>query len=307
MKYTTLNRIFSTYRHGIFVLWSVLCTLQYSYAADTTRTSTREQANQYIRSIKNLKKSVFWPNINPDEFLKNIQEDISNPLAMYQGSNTNFCGYAALSFLPLNYDPMGHAKNLVNLYQQGNVLYGKALLSPSAAVRRAAGLLKFKGALDIRQAEQLWFLSLADHFKSYLNFFNKKYDPGDENTFWAAVSYGKFNRMIRTLFNYNVQARGADLRHPRVGDMYSYLQEQLQKEGTTIVFQNNVYLRKKNKSKIKPGYPTHFIVLQQIFKDTSGKINMLYWDYGFRSLRQVDDAILKKIVFGVSFAFKKIN
>ncbi len=278
---------------------------QVLYAGDTTRTSTRADALHYIRNIKNLSRSNFWPNINPEAFLKNLKEDINIPLALYQGSNTNFCGYAALSYLPLNYDPLGHAKNLIRLFEKGEVQYGEVLLQPSAAVRMVAGNLKFKGGLDIRPAEQMWFLSLSDHFKSYLNFFNKKYDPGDENTFWAAVSYGKFNRMIKKLFNYDVHARGSDLRHPRVGDMYSYLNEQLKKDGTTIVFQNNAYLRKKNKSKLKPGFPTHFIVLLEIKKYENDLIDIIYWDYGFRSLRQVTPAILKKIVFGVSFVSKK--
>lgn len=275
------------------------------YATDTTHTSTHKDALQYISNIKSLSKSIYWPNIDPAEFLKNIREDINTPLALYQGSNTNFCGYAALSYLPLNFDPLGHAKKLVRLFENGKVQYGEVLLEPSLAVRTAAGNLKFKGGLDIRPAEQMWFLSLADHFKSYLNFFNKRYDPGDENTFWAAVSYGKFNRMIKKLFNYNVHARGSDLRHPRVGDIYTYLSEQLQKDGTTIVFQNNVYLRKKNQSKIKPGYPTHFIVLLDIKKYENDLIDIIYWDYGFRTLRQVTPAILKKIVFGVSFVNKK--
>ncbi len=95
-------------------------------------------------------------------------------MALYQGSNTNFCGYAALSYLPLNFDPLGHAKNLITLFEKGEVKYGEVNLKPSLAVRMVAGNMKFKGGLDIRPAEQMWFLSLADHFKSYLNFFNKK-------------------------------------------------------------------------------------------------------------------------------------
>ncbi|MEO6404734.1 MAG: hypothetical protein ABIY51_12765 [Ferruginibacter sp.] len=275
------------------------------YATDTIYTSSHNDAVKYINSIKGLHKSSFWPNINPELFLKNIRDDINTPLDLYQGSNTNFCGYAALSYLPLNYDPLGHALKLVTLFEKGEVQYGEELLKPSAAVRKAAGNLKYKGGLDIRPAEQMWFLSLADHFKSYLNFFNKNYDPGDENKFWAAVSYGKFNRMIKKLFGYHVHARGSDLMHPKVGDIYTYLQEQLKKDGITIVFQNNAYLRKKNTGKLKPGFPTHFIVLLDIKKYENDLIDILYWDYGFRTLRQVNPAILKKIVFGISFISKK--
>ncbi|MEO7445536.1 MAG: hypothetical protein ABIT96_12965 [Ferruginibacter sp.] len=271
-----------------------------SNAGDTVSISTRQEAINYIHNIKTIAPSSFWPHLKPEKFLRNVLEDINNPNALYQGNNTNFCGYAALTYMPLHYDPLGHAKKLIALYQYGEVLYGKAHLKPSAAVRNAAGNLVYKGALDVRGAEQMWLLTLADHFKSYLNFFNRKYKAGDENSFWAGVSYGKFNRMIRTLLGYELHARGSDLRHPRLGDIYTYLQEQLTLGGTTIVFQNNAYLRKKAKGKFKPGYPTHFIVLQSIRKINDSLITMTYWDYGFETLRQVSPAVLKKIIFGVT-------
>jgi hypothetical protein len=274
-------------------------------AADTTYLSSRADALKYIESLRKLEKSKYWPSITPDAFIRNIKEDILNPLALYQGSNTNFCGYAALSYLPLHHDPLGHAQKLVKLYQTGEVKYGKVTLKPTPAIRKAAGTIRFKGALDIRIAEQMWFLTLSDHFKGYINLFNRRYDPGDEDTFWAAVNYAKFNRMIRKLFDYKVDARGSDLIHPRVGDVYSYLKEKLKQDGTTIVYQNNVYLRKKNTSKVKPGYPTHYIVLLSIDKTPEDLITMIYWDYGYKSLRQVSTATLEKIVFGISFVSLK--
>ena len=84
---------------------------------------------------------------------------------------------------------------------------GRYPLNPSREIYRAAGTLRFKGILDIRPADQLWFLILADHFKSYLNFFFSRFHPGSENTFWAAVNYGKFNRIIRDMFGYQIQAK----------------------------------------------------------------------------------------------------
>src|SRR6188474_1510194 len=69
---------------------------------DSTTTSTREQALTILEKIRELKQSKIWPNVIPGLFLQNLKENISSPLSLYEGSNTNFCGYAALSYLPLH-------------------------------------------------------------------------------------------------------------------------------------------------------------------------------------------------------------
>jgi hypothetical protein len=274
-------------------------------AADTTPVSTQQQAISFIGNVKSLEQSPWWPAIKPNLFLENIKRNIYKPLELYEGSNTNFCGYAALSYLPLHDDPLGYAKNMLQLYREGSVKWGKALLEPSAQVRQQAGRLSFKGTLDVNPADQVWFMTLADHFKSYVNFFNKKYDPGDENTFWASVTYGKFNRMVRELFNYKVHARGSDLLHPWIKDLYSYIKDQMQ-TGTTALFLNNAYLYKKQHTVLKPGTPTHYVIILDMYK-TDDLITIIYWDYGFRSLRQVTPRFLKKIIFGITHCTKKLS
>jgi len=109
----------------------------------------------------------------------------------------------------------------------------------------------------------MWYLTLADHYKGYLNFFNKKYDDGDENRFWASVNYAKFNRMTRELLNYNSKAKGADLMRPKVGSLYDYISEKM-KTGTVVLFINNRIVHKKDHIRIKLGIPTHFIVSKKI-------------------------------------------
>lgn len=150
----------------------------------------------------------------------------------------------------------------------------------------------------------MWFLSLADHFKGYVNFFNKNYQPGDENNFWASVNYAKFNRMVKSLFNFNVDTRGTDLIHPRIKDLYSYISHQLN-SGITVLYLNNAYLYKKKHNMLRPGIPTHYVILLSMVK-SNDLITMIYWDYGFRSLRQVSPAFLKKIIFGISHCEKKL-
>jgi len=273
-------------------------------ASDTTPISLQRDALSYLAKIESLPQSPYWPNIKPQAFLENLKMDVEAPLKMYEGSNTNFCSYAALSFLPLHDDPLGFSKMMIALYTDGKAVCGKATLDPTSAVKQVAGTLKFKGILDIHPANQLWFLSLADHFKGYLNFFNRHFDAGDEDKFWAACNYAKFNRMIKQLFNYKVDARGSDLIGPRIKDIYSYLNKRLQ-TGTTILFLNNASLHKKKHSTRRPAIPTHFLVLLGMEK-VDDIIKITYWDYGGRSLREVTPKFLDKIIFGVSHCTKKI-
>ena len=271
--------------------------------SDTTPLSTKKQALAFLEKQTELKPSNFWPNINPVIFLQNLRMNIEHPLSIYEGRSTNFCGYAALSYLPLHDDPLSYIKFMINLYKDGKANYGKEYFEPSREIKKAAGTLSFKGELDVRPADQLWFLSLADHFKGYVNFLDKHFDAGNENTFWAGVNYSKFNRMIRKLFNYQVDAVGSDLIRPGLRDAYEYLSERL-KTGTVALFVNNLDLYKKNHTRLKLGIPTHFIILLNV-EEVDDKIAITYWDYGGKTLQMVSSKFLKKIIFGVTHITKK--
>lgn len=271
-----------------------------SCAAEGTPNSTRQQALLLLKNTKLPDSSAWWPNIKLSLFVENLKANINFPLNIYQGSNTNFCGYAALSYLPLQDDPLAYTRFMLSLYVNGKAAWNNISFNPSPPIHQAAGTLRFKGVLDVRPADQLWFLVLADHFRSYLNFFNRHFHPGSENTFWAAVNYGKFNRMIRQLLGWQVEARGSDLIKPHIPDLYNYLTECL-KTGTTYLYVNNTYLHIKS-HQYKGSFPTHFIVLEQIRRipGQEDEVDIVYWDYGGRTLRQVDLRFLKRIIFGVT-------
>jgi hypothetical protein len=221
---------------------------------------------------------------------------------MYQGSNTNFCGYAAFSYLPLHNDPLQYVKFMLSLYQEGHATWNNVTFTPSPEVMLAAGTLRFKGVLDIHPADQIWFLILADHFRSYLNLFHREFHPGSENTFWAACNLGKFNRMITHMLGYKIKAIGSDLLRPGIKDLYTYLQNAVH-TGTTFLYVNNTYLHVKNHNKSKFSFPTHYIVLEEIQK-VDDVLTIIYWDYGGRTLRQVTTKFLKKILYGVTYCIK---
>jgi hypothetical protein len=271
--------------------------------ADTTPLSTQKQALQFLEKQTNLEASKFWPKVNPVSFLQNLKQNVEYPLSVHEGRGTNFCGYAALTYHPLHDDPLGYVSFMLKLFKEAKATYGKEYFEPSKAVQQAAGTLTFKGELDLRPADQLWFLVLADHFKGYLNTFNKQYNIGDENTFWPSVNFAKYNRMVRNLFNYKITSSGTDLIRPTIRDVFTYLSEGLQK-GTVTVFLSNPQLYKKNHSGLKLSIPTHFIILTNI-QQADGVIAITYWDYAGKTRQLFPEAFLKKIIFGISIASNK--
>lgn len=262
-------------------------------------TSTPQQAIAFVDSIQALDSSVYWPNIKPALFLQNLKTIIYKPISIYPGNGTNFCGYGALTYLFLQDDPLGYAKLLLQLYRDGNARFGSAFFNPTTPVLKAAGRLRYKGILDIHPAEQMWFLTLADHYKGYLNIFNRRYDPGDEDTFWASVNFAKFNRMIKGLLHYQLTTKGSDLIRPHFSNEYQYISDRLQ-TGKVVLFINNRIVHKKNHVKIKLALPTHFIVVEKISREDD-LITLVYWDYGGRTLLQLSAAFLKRIIFGITY------
>ena len=271
----------------------------YTTATDSTPISTQQEAIAFLNNQATLAQSSYWPKVQPLAFIQNLRKNIEQPLSLYEGRSTNFCAYAALSYLPLHDDPLGFVKFMVALYNDGKADYGKAHFEPTNPVLQVAGSLRFKGALDVRPADQIWFLALADHFKGYLNLLDKHYDIGDENKMWAAVNFAKFNRMVRQLFNYQVTAVGSDLIRPGIDDIYQYLSELL-KTGRVALFVNNLSLYKKNHTKLKYQVPTHFIILLSVQRAANNKIAFTYWDYGGRSLQELSPKFLRKIIFGIA-------
>ncbi|MFT3677261.1 MAG: hypothetical protein QM781_15295 [Chitinophagaceae bacterium] len=259
----------------------------------------RALALAFLDSVGALPASPLWPNIDPVLYYENLRSFAFYPLRFYEGKGTNFCAYSAITYIPLNYDPEGFARFMVKLYLEGEARMGSVQFRPSKAVRKEAGLIKYKGALDINHAGQLWFLSLADRFKGYLNFFNRRFSKGDENTLWASTNFAKFNRMIRRLFGYKVKARGSDLIRPWIKDTYSYLQEGISK-GPIFLYLNNRLLYKKKHEITRMGIPTHYVLLLDIYKTPDDKINIVYWDYGKKTLQQVTPRLLEKIIFGIT-------
>ena len=259
--------------------------------------STKKEALQFIDSIDQTKGNSLWPNIKPKLFYDNLKLNLEKPASFYPGRSTNFCAYGALSYLVMEKDPLGYVKFMNELYEKGEASFNKNHFKPSIEVMKAAGYLKFKGVLDIRHAEQMWFLVLADKYKGYLNFFDKRFDEGDENTFWAATNLAKFDRMVSKLCNTHVKAVGSDLIKPWVKDPYAYLVKRIDSNLVSLYINNRI-IHKKNHDKVKFSIPTHFIILRQIRKE-GNMVTLRYWDYGGETEMQIPARTLKKIIFGI--------
>jgi len=290
----------------IFSVGLFFCINNYSVAQNNPLNAQQIQAIQYLDSVGDLKKSAYWQNIKPKLFLQNIRKNITKPVFIYAGNNTNFCGYAALSYSCISTYPLRYARFMVELYNNGEAHFRKVYFKPSIQVKQAAGLLKFKGELDINHADQMWYMSLADCFKGYVNIFNLNYTPGSEDKLWPATNFAKFNRMLRRICDYKVSAVGTDLFRPTFCDITYFLSDKLQKNHQVFLFLNNAVMHKGSHRKVTYRLPTHYVALQNI-TESNGMVNFTYWDYGFKTLRQMPLAEFKDILFGVTWCNKKVE
>jgi hypothetical protein len=302
---------FSTLRH--ILLWLLFCVgsiQSHAFAGktdpgDSAKSSTLEEAIRYVQTLSVPDSSALWPNVRPVYLLENLNHFVTAPLYAFENKNTNFCGYTAISFILFEKDPVGFVKFILQLYKEGKATIGNVEFEPSSAIRTTAGSLKYKGTMDINPATQMWYLTFADHFKGYLNIFNRRYQPGDENTMWASTNFAKFNRMLRKMFNWKVRARGADLVRPPIHNLHAYIEEKL-KTGVVFLYLNNRLLYKKKHVGTRLGIPTHYVVLKHI-AFAGDQVDIQYMDGGRMTLQQISPALLKRIVFGVSWCTNKEN
>ena len=263
-------------------------------------------AINYLDSFTNLQQSPYWTNVKPKLFVQNIRKNIIQPLHIYAGSNTNFCAYAALSYTCINTYPLRYARFMIELYTNGRASFSETKFRPSDNIKIAAGLLKFKGELDINHGDQMWYLSLADHFKGYVNLINVNYKPGAEDKLWPATNFCKFNRMLRSICNYETHAVGTDLIRPYFRDITAYLNDKIANNHQVFLYLNNAILHKRNHNKVSYRLPTHYVVLFSIAQIDSN-VTMVYWDYGFKTQREMPLSEFKDIVFGVTWCKKQIE
>jgi hypothetical protein len=260
-------------------------------------------SEEQINALRLLEKfdtttvSKYFSNIDPGNFYRNVQSNIIYPEKIYQGNGTNFCGFAAFSVVLIRSQPLKYTQCILSLYNKGECDVERIKIKPSKPVCEVAGLLNSKGVLNVNPADQMWMLTLADHFKGYVNILNKKYDPGDENKVWASVNIGKFKHMAQELGGFTTHVRGSDLMRPDINDYYEYIKNELNR-GRVVLFVNSKHLHPSRFRNYNLKLPTHYIVLYDIQKQ-DGVIGIKYWDYGLKTVQIISESRLKKLVFGI--------
>ena len=265
---------------------------------DSVRHIRQQKAWDILSKEDTMAASAFWPNIKPALFFANVKKNIQFPDKINQGKSTNFCGYAALTHLLLKYHPELYTEYILTLYHKGTLSLKKKTLKPSTEVRQAAGTLKNKGELDVKHADQLWFLTLCDQFKGYMNITDHHYNPGDENAIWAGTNYSKFNRMLADFTDYKLTRKGSDFLRPSNKNLYKYISGEL-RSGIVLLYVNSKYLYPHKYAFSKLRAPTHFIVLYNLYK-IGDMIEVQYWDYGLRTEQQITVKRLEQLIFGIT-------
>jgi hypothetical protein len=283
-----------------------LCVFQQSGSCQLRKPSKkfnepdRLKALAYLRTIDTLQTSKHWPYVNPRRFFANLKSNIENPYTFSTGRGTYFCAFGAVSYTCLKNEPYRYAVCMAELYKNGKAQYRNVLIVPSDSVKAAAGNMRYQGDLDINHADQIWFLSLADRFKGYVNIFNKKYNSGDENTMWAATNLAKFNRMLRRMCKYKVYSRGSDFIRPWIKDKYEFIKQRME-EGEVYLYINNTVFRKKNHNMTQLIVPTHFIVITDLNKKENGDVVVKYWDGSYKTQKETSIRAFRKIIYGISW------
>jgi len=267
-------------------------------AYDSILAIKQQAALKLLNNEDTLSSSVYWPNIKPALFFSNVRKNITYPAKINQGHSTNFCGYAAMTHLLLKYNPGIYLQHVISLYRTGKTSLEKKSLEPSLAVRNMAGNLKNKAELDILDADQLWFLTLADQFKGYMNVLDHSYNPGDENKMWAGTNLAKFNRMLKDFTNDTLSMVGSDFIRPLKNSFYDYISQQLL-SGIVLLYVNSKFLYPHKFTLFKLRAPTHFIVLYDMH-DVDNLIQIRYWDYGLKTEQLITRKRLRKLIFGVT-------
>jgi len=263
---------------------------------------SKKQQALFLLQNTSLTTSTHWQNVNPELFLANLKRNIEEPVFLYAGRNTNFCGYAAAGYILLREDPAGYVQFMLDLYNNGKATYANVLYQPGNAVQKTAGTILYEGELDRNDADQVFFFTLAEHYKGYLNILHLNYKQGRELGLWAATNLAKFNRMLRAMMQTEIRCIGYDLVRVKQKDLVESLQKKLI-QGDVFLYLNNSVLRKKNHNKVKKHIPTHYIVLKSIAEE-NGIITMTYWDAGFTTQRQIDKKALYSMLFGISWSIR---
>lgn len=273
--------------------------------SDSALKIAKRRALEILETMDTTIKSEIWPHINPSLFYANVRNNILYPDKINQGNNNNFCSYAAISHLLMQYQPDVYTKMILSLYKKGSIqLYSRRILKPSKRVRQAAGALKNNGELNVLHADQMWFLSMADGFKGYINLFNRRYNTGDENTLWAASNYHKFNRMLRAFGGYKVHTAGSDLIRPGIRDIFGYLNTQL-KKGVVMLYINSSLMYPHRFKWLNFPAPSHFVILYELTRLANGLYKIRYWDYGLKTEQFISGRRLRKTIYGVSVITRK--
>jgi hypothetical protein len=274
----------------------LLCISPFLVNAQHSLTSDQQEALQLLGKLDTTKTSVLWPNIPPSAFYENVKKNIEYPERIYQGHMTNFCGYSALSVILCREQPKKYVKHITELFVSGETELNGKIFRPTEAVRKMAGDLKGKGKLIINPADQLWLMSLADYFKSYMNV-DRKYNSGDENLIWAACTLGKFNTMSRVLGDYETTSFGTDLLRPGGKNNFEFIRGEMDK-GVVVLFVNSKFLHPSKFRIFVLQAPTHFIIAYDIQK-VNGVIELKYWDYGLKTVELMTPKQLKKMTYGI--------
>lgn len=287
-------------------------------------TSNPADAQKEIDKNKGkLEQSTHWKSIVPDDFLKNLEENIKNPDRIAQGYGTNFCGTAQILHQLVEKDPLGYVKSMIDMYNQGSSEYRGVYMYTDNEILTAGGNLKYgpnpahKGAsgLTNHPADQMFLLALTNTYKNWLNTFSGYYSfdkttgqgsEGRDFPAWAGTSFGKFETFAEKFLGYRLNSIGGTTPGQRPflektnEEVLSYFNAELQK-GTVVFFRNKIFVDGFAHwySNALPG--SHYMRIHSISLSADGQqFKLKTWDYGKVRNLTIGTTTFKSSVMGVA-------
>jgi hypothetical protein len=243
-----------------------------------------------------------------------LREWLLDPDDINPTSLTNFCGKAPLGVLIGTENPVGLARLMIDLYDDGIGQYDNGHDTVTLKLSRRLQQrmqLHIKGvsySYDEDQTINPVFATLAYAWSEQYNWgWDKKYDIGDENKIWAGTPLEVEKRILHDFFGYEVRQFGSDFLTNSVPLDRVKAALDVPNQQVFLLVNSRVLHNLSKVGRWMVG--THYIGLQKLeWLNEGEQVQVVWWEYG-RIFEQIFDsrAFRRMIAGGLVFKTNSIK
>jgi hypothetical protein len=252
--------------------------------------------------------------VSKQEWADGLREWLLEPDEINPTSLTNFCSKAPLGMLIGEENPVGLARLMIDLYDDGIGKYfnGKDTITLTLSKRLKQRMqLHIKGISYSYGEDQTInpvFAVLAYAWTAHYNWgLDKKYDIGDENKAWAGTPLELEGRILRQFFGYTTLPFGSDFLTNSVSLERVKKALEVSNQHVFLLVNSRILHDLSKAGRWMVG--THYIELRKIeFIEQDEQVLVIWWEYG-RIFEQTFDkrAFRRLIAGGIVFKTNRIG